>query len=87
MPRKGGFVNSFPPYVHPLQEGATVKRGLPCFLFSHQIPMLWTIAVVLIVLWVLGVVTSYTLGGFIHVLLVFAVIMILIRLIRGERVL
>ena len=49
--------------------------------------MLATIAVILIVLWLLGVVTSYTLGGFIHILLVVAVVMILIRLIRGERVL
>lgn len=49
--------------------------------------MLWTIAVVLILLWFFGVVTSYTLGGFIHILLVIAVITILVRLIRGENVL
>ncbi len=49
--------------------------------------MLWTIAVILIVLWLLGLVASYTLGGFIHILLVIAVIMILVRLIRGEKVL
>ncbi len=46
--------------------------------------MLYTIAVVLIVLWLLGLVTSYTLGGFIHILLVVAVIMILLRLISGR---
>jgi hypothetical protein len=46
--------------------------------------MLTTIAVILIILWLLGVLTSYTLGGFIHVLLVIAIIMILIRLIKGE---
>jgi hypothetical protein len=46
--------------------------------------MLTTIAVILLVLWLLGLVTSYTIGGFIHVLLVIAVIMILIRLIRGQ---
>jgi hypothetical protein len=46
--------------------------------------MLYTIAVILLILWLLGVVTSYTLGGFIYVLLVIAIIMILIRLIRGE---
>ena len=46
--------------------------------------MLYTIAAILIILWLLGLVTSYTLGGFIHLLLVVAVIMILIRLIRGE---
>ena len=49
--------------------------------------MLWTIAVILIVIWLLGVVTSFTLGGFIHILLVVAVIVILVKLIRGERVL
>lgn len=48
--------------------------------------MLYTIAVVLIVLWLLGMVSSYTMGGFIHILLVVAIIAILIRLIRGERV-
>lgn len=49
--------------------------------------MLFTIAVVLIILWVLGLVSSYTMGGFIHILLVVAIIVILIRVIRGERVL
>ncbi len=49
--------------------------------------MLWTIAVVLGVLWLLGLVTSYTLGGFVHVLLVLAVITVLIRLIQGRRAL
>lgn len=48
--------------------------------------MLWTIAVVLVVLWVLGLVTSYTLGGLIHVLLALAIIAMLIRLIQGRRV-
>ncbi|MBB5369256.1 MULTISPECIES: lmo0937 family membrane protein [unclassified Janthinobacterium] len=46
--------------------------------------MLYTIAVVLIILWLLGLVTSYTIGGFIHILLVIAVIMILLRLISGR---
>jgi hypothetical protein len=46
--------------------------------------MLTTIAVILLILWLLGFVTSYTLGGFIHILLIVAIIMILIRLIRGE---
>jgi hypothetical protein len=49
--------------------------------------MLWTIAGVLIVLWLLGLVTSYTMGGFIHVLLVIAVIVVLVRIIQGRRVL
>jgi len=48
--------------------------------------MLTTIAIILIVLWLLGVVTSFTLGGFIHILLVIAIIMILVRLIRGEKI-
>ncbi|HJX64804.1 MAG TPA: lmo0937 family membrane protein [Polyangia bacterium] len=49
--------------------------------------MLWTIAVLLIVLWGLGLVTSYTMGGFIHVLLVVAVVVVLVRIIQGRRVL
>jgi hypothetical protein len=48
--------------------------------------MLYTIAVVLIILWLFGFLTSYTMGGFIHVLLVVAIIMILVRLIQGRRV-
>ena len=47
--------------------------------------MLWTVAAVLVVLWILGLVTSYTMGGFIHVLLVIAVVAILIRVIQGRR--
>jgi len=46
--------------------------------------MLYTIAVVLIILWLLGLVTSFTIGGFIHILIVVAVIMILLRLISGR---
>ncbi len=46
--------------------------------------MLWTIAVILIILWLLGLVTSYTMGGFIHILLVVAIIIILVRLIQGR---
>jgi hypothetical protein len=47
--------------------------------------MLWTIFVILLVLWLLGVVTSYTLGGFIHILLVLAVIALIVQLISGRR--
>ena len=47
--------------------------------------MLWTISVILLVLWLLGMVTSYTIGGFIHSLLVVAVIVIVIRLLQGRR--
>jgi hypothetical protein len=46
--------------------------------------MLYTIAVILVVLWLLGLVTSYTLGGFIHILIVIAIVMVLIRLISGR---
>ncbi len=49
--------------------------------------MLWTIFFILLILWLLGVVTSYTLGGFIHILLVIAVVVLIIRLIQGRRVL
>jgi Family of unknown function (DUF5670) len=48
--------------------------------------MLWTIAVILLVLWALGLVTSTTLGGFIHLLLVLAIIIVLIRVIQGRKV-
>ena len=47
--------------------------------------MLWTIFVILLVLWLLGVVTSYTMGGLVHVLLVIAIVVILIRVIQGRR--
>lgn len=49
--------------------------------------MLYTIAVVLLVMWLLGLVTSYTLGGFIHILLVVAIVMVLVNLISGRRAL
>ena len=45
--------------------------------------MLWTIAIILIILWALGIVTAYTMGGFIHILLVVAFIIVLLRVIRG----
>ena len=48
--------------------------------------MLWTIFVVLLVLWALGLVSSYTLGGYIHILLVVAIAVVLIRIIQGRRV-
>lgn len=48
---------------------------------------MWLIAIFLIVLWLLGIVTSYTMGGFIHILLIIAVIVILVRVIRGDKIL
>lgn len=49
-------------------------------------PLLWTIAVLLVVLWAVGLVSSYTLGGFVHVLLLLAIMVVLIRIIQGRRV-
>jgi hypothetical protein len=51
---------------------------------KEDFQMLWTIAVILLILWLLGMVSSYTLGGFIHILLVLAIITVLIRLIQGR---
>jgi hypothetical protein len=48
--------------------------------------MLWTICVVLIVLWLFGIVTSYTMGGLIHILLVVAIIVVLVRVIQGRKI-
>jgi Family of unknown function (DUF5670) len=53
---------------------------------ARREPMLWTIFVVLMVLWLAGVTTSYTLGGFIHILLLLAIASVLIRIIQGRRV-
>jgi Family of unknown function (DUF5670) len=47
--------------------------------------VLWTIAVILVILWALGLVSSYTMGGFIHILLVIAIIIVLVRVIQGRR--
>ena len=47
--------------------------------------MLWMIAVTLLVLWLLGLVSSYTIGGFIHILLVVAIVLVLVRIIQGRR--
>jgi hypothetical protein len=53
--------------------------------FAKELSMLWTIFVVLVVLWLLGLVSSYTLGGFIHLLLVVALVMLVINLVSGRR--
>jgi len=55
-----------------------VKRGIKT--------MLWTIAIILLVLWALGMATAYTVGGFIHILLVLAVVALVIQVIQGRRV-
>lgn len=61
-------------------------RFKPAHFILHMHHMLWTIAVVLLILWALGLVTSTTMGGFIHILLVIAIIVVLIRVIRGEKI-
>lgn len=57
------------------RRGVEIRKGT----------MLYTIAVILVVLWLLGLVTSYTMGGFIHVLLVIAIVVILVQVISGRR--
>ena len=54
---------------------------------TEEARMLWTIFVILLVLWLLGVVTSYTLGGFIHVLLIVAIVIAILQLLQGRRAL
>ena len=64
--------------------GGPVQR-LPLTCSEEETPMLSTIALILIVLWLLGMVSSYTMGGFIHILLVIAVVVFLVRVIQGRR--
>ena len=58
---------------------------MPCGI-GKEINMLWTIFVILLILWLLGMVNSYTLGGFIHILLVIALVVVLLNVIQGRRV-
>jgi asparagine N-glycosylation enzyme membrane subunit Stt3 len=51
---------------------------------TKEAPVLWTIFVILLILWLLGMVSSYTLGGFIHILLVLAIVAVIIRVIQGR---
>jgi hypothetical protein len=67
--------------------GFRVACGVVGLSQREEVVMLWTIFVILLVLWLLGVVTSYSLGGFIHVLLVIAVILAVMQLIQGRRAL
>jgi hypothetical protein len=88
---------SFPDWWCLLPEGGKRQQRLSLHTASTQRPevetdqrlidMLYTIAVVLIILWLLGLVTSYTMGGLIHVLLVIAIVMVLLRVISGRAVL
>lgn len=61
------------------------NRAVDKFVKKEEIIMLYTIAVVLIILWLLGLVSSYTMGGFIHILLVIAIVVILLRIISGRK--
>src|SRR5436190_4774226 len=65
---------------HAVSNSAAVRRPP-----RRSVAMLWTIFVVLLVLWALGLVSSYTLGGYIHILLVVAIAVVLIRIIQGRR--
>jgi uncharacterized protein DUF5670 len=69
-----------------LEAERRVTDGIPrAPLYSRkERPMLWTIFAILLILWLLGMVTSYTLGGFIHILLVLAIVAVLIRIIQGR---
>jgi Family of unknown function (DUF5670) len=65
----------------------SVRAGRAPSHFHRKVDaMLWTVAVVLVVLWFLGLVTSYTMGGFIHILLVAAVVVVLVRVIQGRSI-
>ncbi len=69
-----------------LLDAKTVTLHFPLIL-ERQLFMIATIAVVLLVLWALGLVTSYSMGGFIHILLVVAVVLVLVRVIQGRKIL
>jgi hypothetical protein len=74
--------------LYPIVKAADCRGTIPAADLSEKEPimdLLWTLAVILLILWLLGLVASYTLGGFIHILLVVAIIVILIRVIQGRR--
>lgn len=73
------------PRVMQVRSGH-VGRGARALVGELEVGMLSTLLVILLVLWLLGMVSSYTLGGFIHVLLVVAVVVLLVRLLQGRRV-
>jgi uncharacterized protein DUF5670 len=64
----------------------TFFSARPRRITEQEAAMLWTIAVILGILWLLGLVSSYTMGGFIHLLLVLAIIVVLIKVVQGRRV-
>ena len=75
-----------PPRARQIARGGTkALQSVKLKKEGKEIRMLWTIAVILMVLWLLGLVSSYTMGGFIHLLLVLAIIVVLINVIQGRR--
>jgi hypothetical protein len=77
------FHSKCPPARH---SSIGPHRALTTATFKELQPMLWTIAVILFIMWALGMLTSFTAAGLIHVLLVLAIIAVLIRVIQGRRV-
>jgi hypothetical protein len=66
--------------------GFVTRRGdIPSWSTGKEPKMLWTIFVILLILWLLGLMTSHTMGGFIHILLVTAIVVMLVRVIQGRR--
>jgi predicted nucleic acid-binding Zn ribbon protein len=61
------------------------ERDERCSTIERNVTMIWTIVVILLLLWLLGMITSYTVGGLVHILLVVALIVVLVRLIQGRR--
>jgi hypothetical protein len=73
-------------YLHAVISGPLLaKHCTSSEAEGETMDLLWTVAVILVILWLLGLVTSYSLGGFVHILLVLAIIVILIRVIQGRR--
>jgi hypothetical protein len=86
MPSVGGIAGQSSVRAAAVRHNRAVPHKRPARA-KERATMLMTIAVILIVLWALGFVTSYTMGGLIHVLLVIAIIVILVRVIQGRKVL
>ena len=75
-----------PPRARQFARGGTkALQSVKLKKEGKEIRMLWTIAVILTILWLLGLVSSYTMGGFIHLLLILAIIVVLINIIQGRR--
>jgi hypothetical protein len=72
-------------FCFPIQVSQDQREAETYGNAEENMDLLWTLAVILLILWLLGLVTSFTLGGFIHILLVVAIIVVLIRVIQGRR--